>query len=682
MTEHKWEEVFETLDVDSKVENFHNTILEKLNTFFPVKTTTISSLDKKWMSPELKQMQRRTQREFFKRRKSKKWKKLKKKFKILKRKTIQKFYKNFVEDLKQTDPSKWYGMAKRIGAVNNMEHGDLIVEELVGVNDDESAELIAEHFASVSQEYLPLDTSALPSFLPAPPPPTISELQVYKRLEKLKKTKSTQPIDLPFKLRKEFAPELAAPVADILNACLQQQKYPSLWKQEWVTPVPKVTRPKTIKELRKISSTSEFSKLFEGFLKDWIMEDISPMIDNSQYGNQEGSGTEHMMVALVDKILSLLDETDGHAAVVAAMVDWSSAFDRQDPTIAIRKFHLMGLRSSLIPILVSYLQDRRMIVKFNGSNSSTHSLPGGGPQGSLLGGIEYLVNSNDNADFLEDDEKFKYVDDLSILDLVCLAGLLCEYNFRSHVASDIGIDSYYLPAQNFNTQDHLNKINSWTQDNKMMLNAEKSKFMIFNRAQADFNTRLSLNGKNLEQISVVKLLGIILTEDLKYEENTNYICKRAFARISMVTKLKYVGVPLKDLIDVYILFVRSLLEYCSVVWHSSLTLEQSYNIERVQRTALKVILGGNYSDYDSALKECGLESLFDRRESRCLTFGLRCLKHPKHQAMFPMHEDENVEISLRDRNKFRVNFARTTSYQQSSVPYIQNMLNDHFHKTI
>ena len=111
-----------------------------------------------------------------------------------------------------------------------------------------------------------------------------------------------------------------------------------------------------------------------------------------------------------------------------------------------------------------------------------------------------MVNSNDNADFLEDDEK--YVDDLSILDLVCLAGLLCEYNFRSHVASDIGIDSYYLPAQNFNTQDHLNKINSWTQDNKMMLNAEKSKFMIFNRAQADFNTRLSLNGKNLEQISV------------------------------------------------------------------------------------------------------------------------------------------------------------------------------------
>ena len=106
--------------------------------------------------------------------------------------------------------------------------------------------------------------------------------------------------------------------------------------------------------------------------------------------------------------------------------DWSNAFDFQDPTIAITKFHSMGLRSSLIPILVSYLKNRRMTVKFKGSNSSVHSLPGGGPQGSLLGGIEYLVNSNDNVEFCDDDEKFKYVDDLSILKLVCLAGLLCE----------------------------------------------------------------------------------------------------------------------------------------------------------------------------------------------------------------------------------------------------------------
>ena len=72
-----------------------------------------------------------------------------------------------------------------------------------------------------------------------------------------------------------------------------------------------------------------------------------------------------VMVALLDQVLAMLDESDGHAAVIAALIDWSSAFDRQDPTLAIHKFYQMGVRASLIPILVSYLQDRKMTVKFS-----------------------------------------------------------------------------------------------------------------------------------------------------------------------------------------------------------------------------------------------------------------------------------------------------------------------------
>ena len=63
----------------------------------------------------------------------------------------------------------------------------------------------------------------------------------------------------------------------------------------------------------------------------------------------------------------------------------------------------------------------------------------------------------------------------------------------------------------------------------------------------------------------------------------------------MITKLKYVGVEETDLVEIYTLFVRSLLEYCCVAWHSSITQAQSYDIERVQCTALKVILGQSYT---------------------------------------------------------------------------------------
>ena len=158
---------------------------------------------------------------------------------------------------------------------------------------------------------------------------------------------------------------------------------------------------------------------------------------------------------------------------------------------------------------------------------------------------------------------------------------ICEYNFHFHVASDIVLDTYYLHPHSFNTKNFLNKINEWTQDNLIALNGDKSKYIIFNRAQADFNTRLTLEGNSLEQIHQVRLLGVVLTDDLKWEANTQDIYKGAFARISMITKLKYVGVFTQVLIDVYILIVHSLLEYCSVVWHSSLTVEQSSNIERV-----------------------------------------------------------------------------------------------------
>ena len=159
-----------------------------------------------------------------------------------------------------------------------------------------------------------------------------------------------------------------------------QSQYPSVWKQEWITPAPKVLYPKEISDLRKISSTSDYSKVFEGFLKDWIMEDIFANLDTGQYGGQPGTGTEHMMVCLIDRVLKLLDRHQDRSAVIMTCLDWSAAFDRQDPTIAIQKFIQLGVRPALIPLLASYLTNRKMQVKFNGELSKFLALVGGGTQ--------------------------------------------------------------------------------------------------------------------------------------------------------------------------------------------------------------------------------------------------------------------------------------------------------------
>ena len=208
-------------------------------------------------------------------------------------------------------------------------------------------------------------------------------------------------------MRQECALFLAGPLSNIINDSLSVSVYPRDWKLEWVTPVPKVTHPKVIKDLRKISSTSDYSKVYEGFLKEWIMEDVSRNIDIGQYGGQPGVGTEHMIVCLLNRILQLLDSHPHKSAVIMTCLDWAAAFDRQDPTLAVKKFIQLGVRPSLIPLIASYLTDREMAVKFNGEMSDFIALIGGGPQGTLLGQIEYLIQSNDNANIAVPADRYK-----------------------------------------------------------------------------------------------------------------------------------------------------------------------------------------------------------------------------------------------------------------------------------
>ena len=69
------------------------------------------------------------------------------------------------------------------------------------------------------------------------------------------------------------------------------------------------------------------------------------------------------------------------------------------------------------------------------------------------------------------------------------------------------------------------------------------------------------------------------------------ICK-AYARISLLSKLKYVGMKMEDLLTVYKTFI---VEYCCVVWHSSLTVHRNNALELIQRVCLKIILGKDWS---------------------------------------------------------------------------------------
>ena len=205
--------------------------------------------------------------------------------------------------------------------------------------------------------------------------------------------------------------------------------------------------------------------------------------------------------------------------------------------------------------------------------------------------------------------------------------------------------------------------------------------MVFTRTDEEFSTRLSINNCTIDKVPLHKILGVWISEDLSWEKNTKEICRKSYSRMSMLTKLKYIGTSIEDLLEIYVLFIRSISEYCSVAYHSSLTVSQSTDLERIQKTCLKIILGDNYISYPAALEMTGLDSLYDRREARCLKFALKSLKHPIQSKKFPPNRkltNENPEV--RNREHFHVNFARTQQYKKSAIPYCQRLLNNYFNE--
>ena len=139
----------------------------------------------------------------------------------------------------------------------------------------------------------------------------------------------------------------------------------------------------------------------------------------------------------------------------------------------------------------------------------------------------------------------------------------------------------------------------------MLLNEDKSKYVIFTKTHETFSTRITMNNNLLERVSEITIMGVWFNEKLDWSTNTSNICRKAYSRIRILTKLKYVGTKTNDLVEIYKLKIRSVLEYCSSLYHSTLTQQQESDIESVQKTCLKVIFG-THLEYDQLLTISGL----------------------------------------------------------------------------
>ena len=191
-----------------------------------------------------------------------------------------------------------------------------------------------------------------------------------------------------------------------------------------------------------------------------------------------------------------------------------------------------------------------MRVKWHGLVSSLRDLPGGGAMGSTLGVWEYLSQTNSNTDMVPEEDRFKFVDDLTVLEIVNLLSVgLSSYNITQQVPSDIPTHGQFIHQDHLKTQDYLNQINEWTENQQMVISQQKTKSMIFNfNDKYQFTTRLQLKGENVEIVDQMKILGTIVRSDLSWNSNCEYLIKKVNKMMQLVRNLVKFGATKTELV--------------------------------------------------------------------------------------------------------------------------------------
>ena len=176
----------------------------------------------------------------------------------------------------------------------------------------------------------------------------------------------------------------------------------------------------------------------------------------------------------------------------------------------------------------------------------------------------------------------------------------------------------------------------------MVINKKKTQVIMFSRSRTlDFPPELTFSdGTLLSSVSEMKLLGVYITDDLKWKRNTEFIVSKARQKIWMIRRLIPFKLTSHELFDVYCKEVRSILEYAVPVWHSGLTLKQSANIEAVQKLCFRIILKNEYAGYLNACEYFSTETLEERRRLRCqlevnpqLLLSIRWIQEPDLESL-------------------------------------------------
>ena len=222
------------------------------------------------------------------------------------------------------------------------------------------------------------------------------------------------------------------------------------------------------------------------------------LLSPQQYGFRAKHSTKLAALNLVDYLTYKLDTGK---IPINIYIDLSKAFDTLIHDILLDKMSFYGVNGVAKKLLKSYLTQRQQVVEYNGFQSDSLEIKTGIPQGSVLGPFLFSVYINDLPLCTDMFNMIMYADDTT---------LFCDINSIPDVEHSLNAE--------------LSKITDWLAANKLSLNANKTKFMVFHSDKKTVRyPKLHINATEIERTDHFNFLGLQLNHNLKWNTHINYV---------------------------------------------------------------------------------------------------------------------------------------------------------------
>ena len=429
---------------------------------------------------------------------------------------------------------------------------------------------------------------------------------VKKALQRLSNDKATGIDGIPIKLLKLAIPFILDSLTHIVNMSLVSGTFPDDWKKARVVALHKggSKEPCNYRPISILPVSSKVIKRiafdqFYGYLND------NSLINKFQSGFRPLHSTSTAMLNTTDEWLISFDNGK---IVCVVLLDLKKAFDTVDFQLLLLKLRYYGADEQTIKWFASYLNGRIQSTSVNGASSTPRPVLCGIPQGSILGPLLFILHINDLPAGLKHCKVSMYADDTL---------LYCEGTDLNEICIKVNEDLQY--------------VKTWLDHNKLSLNVNKTEYMLLgtrNRLNKinDNDVDIKINGKQLKRVRKCKHLGIIIDENLTWQDHVTNVQKKSGTGLYMLKTVK----PYLDrntLQIIYNAIVSSHLNYCDIVWDNcGVTL--SNKLQKIQNRGARII---NDTPWHSSGREnltrLNWQSLENKREDNTAKMMFRILNN-------------------------------------------------------